>query len=72
MPEKRDLTNTDAISYLLQVKEGDTMKGVIRTKEFCSVWQDSFIEIKKLVIYVLYTKSHQRDFLLTSSIKAKE
>lgn len=42
------LTNTDAISYLLQVKEGDTMKGVIRTKEVCSVCQDSFIEIKKL------------------------
>ena len=46
--DKIALTDTSLISYLLQKKGEDAMKGAIRAKGHCPVCQGSFVEVKKL------------------------
>lgn len=45
---EKNLTNTDAISYLLAIEENEIMIGTIRPKSTCAICQGKFAEIKKL------------------------
>lgn len=44
----KNLTNTEAISYLLAIEESEIMHGTIRAKDKCPVCQGKYTEIKKL------------------------
>lgn len=48
MENEKVLTNSDLISYLLNVEKEEEMRGLIRAKDTCSVCQGKFVEIKKL------------------------
>lgn len=48
MPNGKDLTDIELISYLLQKNGEETMKGTIRAKGKCPVCQGKFIEFPKL------------------------